>query len=148
MDLKGKGWKMTFTSAKEVSKFSPMDVVSNVLVRSKVEEVPSDRKFLQTFFMTMKEQDNVSSLLEDFAFSEADIYPFSRELESLLTLLQLGGVIIMENPKFSKFRVNQKVREKILRKASGKFDERQQELLDELGQEFKKAVNTFQQTVQ
>lgn len=128
------------TSNVETLRFSPMDVISSIIAYSQVDAFPSDREHLHNFFKTMKQCGEFSPLLENFTFSQVDIYPFSRELESLFTLLQLSRLIIIDNPRFSQYRVNLKLRDKILVTITTKFDVEQRELLEKLGKEFKRVM--------
>ncbi len=126
---------------------SPMTVVGSVFAHSRLETFPKDGKFLQDFFRKSKENKCYCNLLQDFVFSEVDVYPYSRKLASSLQNLELAHSLTWTcsgGMRASKYRMNKESRDQEIEIAFKKDPSKKtQKLLKELGQDFKKASKDF-----
>jgi len=127
-----------------MSKWNGMDVVGYIFVHSGLPEFTSDRHKLQTVFRRFKEQATgvKAELLSEFVFGTRDVFPFSRELERALAYLELGGLLITENPEFIKFQIreDEDLKKSLAQDAARMFTEEQRQALDELATEFREAI--------
>ena len=96
-------------------KLSGFEVLAVIFAFADVAEFPADKRFIQNFIREKKPE---FEKLLPFVFSEnVDIYPFSRSLDEAMTLLQMGGVIIIIMKQPAIFRISQELRKKYIIKA-------------------------------
>lgn len=131
-----------------ITKLSHMDIVGSVFAYSELETFTSDRKFIHTFFLDSKEKKEFSELLNDFVFSEVDIYPFSRPLELTINKLALAKSIVAENPVYGRFRMKDDARLKEKNIIDEKITDKEKldnlvGLLVKLGNDFKDASDKY-----
>ena len=121
-----------------LSKWTPMDVVGYLLAKSVRGSFTSDRYILQDAFRKLKEAatETESELLSEFVFATRDVFPFSRELERAITYLELGGLLITDNPEFVTFRIRKKQQEYVIKEAEEIFSENERAALDKLVAKF------------
>ena len=130
------------------SLLSPMTVIGSVFARSGLETFPKNGKFLQDFFRKSKENKRYSNLLQDFIFSEVDIYPYSRKIAGSLQKLELARSLAWTSSsgggRAPKYRMDQESRDQEIKIALEKDPSKNtQKLLKELGRNFKKASKRF-----
>ena len=98
------------------------DVIATVFAYSELEIFPSDRQRLHNFFRELKDNAVLGDLLGQVIFSRgADLFPFSRTLESCLVRMQLGGLIYARNPEYDKYGMTNEARKRALQKAKQRF---------------------------
>lgn len=121
-----------------LSKWSPMDVVGYILAKSGRDSFTSDRYILQNAFRKLKEDptETESELLSEFVFGTRDVFPFSRELERAMTYLELGGLLITDNPEFITFRIRKRQQKYVIKEAEDIFSENERAALDNLAAKF------------
>lgn len=74
-------------------------------------------------------------ILNVFSFSSGDVYPFSRDLENALSILQRSRMIRMQNPDYDTFVVTHNGR-RVASEYLSRFDQRDQQQLQELAEIF------------
>jgi hypothetical protein len=117
-------------------RYLPADIVAAVLGLLGCEDFTGNTERIHSTIASLREQ---HPILREFAFSTNDIFPFSRELENSLALLQRSRLLRMENPDFSLFVVKQGAREYIKTEILPRF--RPDELLElrEIARKFEEA---------
>lgn len=74
-------------------------------------------------------------ILNIFSFSSGDVYPFSRELEDALSILQRSRMIRMQNPDYDTYVVTHNGR-RVAREYLSHFGETEQKQIKELAEIF------------
>lgn len=117
------------------------DVLATIVAYSRLGIFPSDRKRLHDFVRSVKGDPELNELLSTVVFSEgADLFPFSRTLESALVRLQLGGLFFAKNPEYDKYGMTDEARAKTLRRAKSRFTEPQIRALEGAGRLFREKL--------
>jgi hypothetical protein len=104
-------------------RYLPADIVAAILGLLGCENFTGNTERIHTTLAALREQ---HPILRAFAYSTNDIFPFSRELENSLALLQRSRLLRMENPDFSLFVVKKGAKEYIKTQVLPRFQ------LDEL----------------
>lgn len=74
-------------------------------------------------------------LLNVFSFSSGDVYPFSRDLENALSILQRSRMIRMQNPDYDTFVITHNGR-RVANEYLSRFDQHEQQQLKEIAEIF------------
>lgn len=135
---------MTTALKERIARWTPYDVIANILARAGIEVIPSDRRVLCGIFRQLQNQDPVAAhLLGEFHFSETDAYPFSRLLESVLARLHLAELLVFEyRPGLIRLSAEQGG-QVIDRARKLSFSEEEIGELDLLGQEFARLIREY-----
>jgi len=127
-----------------MSKWNGMDVVGYIVVQSGVQDFTSDRHKLHTVFRRLREQATgvEAEVLSEFVFATRDVFPFSRELERAVAYLELGGLLVTDNPQFVRFRIcdDQKQIDSLREEAAHIFSGEERRALEQLAAKFQKEV--------
>lgn len=125
---------------KILNKPSSSDVVAGILISAKEispkEKIPSDTKSLHDFINEKKKEEKFKEILGGFVFSQTDIYPFSRSLEETVTMLQLGGLLVLDNPRFGTFSISTEANKRAEDRLNKVFSLEERNLLKELGEKY------------
>lgn len=76
------------------------------------------------------------SVLDSFNFTQDDLFPFSKELEDSLAILQRSRMIKMENPDFIEYVVPTSTKRLVEREVIEMFDDSERQELKELASIF------------
>jgi hypothetical protein len=108
------------------------DVLAAVLASLNIEKFSGDPEKIHSTLARAKRH---YPILDVFSFSSGDIYPFSRELEDALSILQRSRMIRMQNPDFDTYLVTpsgKRVGERYL----SKFSDGERAQIEELAEIF------------
>jgi len=122
--------------------FSPDDVIAGILAYSELKEMTSSKDKIHKIIFNLKEESKSEhpELLEDLNFPQNNVYPFSRELESILIGLQISGIIEAKNTKYLEYLIDESGREYIKNELIKNFDIEQKEYIKELGKRFNELI--------
>jgi len=109
------------------------DVLSVILGSLSVEKFSGDPEKIHSTLALVKRH---YPILDVFSFTSGDVYPFSRDLEDSLNILQRSGMISMANPDYDTFIVNTNGRKIGSQLASTLFNESEQKQLREISHIF------------
>jgi hypothetical protein len=120
----------------QINKPSPLDPIAAILIYSGGEKIPADTKSLHDFIREKRGEEKYKKFLGDFAFSQTDIFPFSRSLEEGIVMLQLGGLLVLDNPQYGTFSISKRGLERAEKRIQRVFKEEDIRALKELGKEY------------
>ncbi len=120
----------------------PLITIAAFMTYSDLNSFPADRKFLHNFVNKARKEEKFKKLLEDFAFSEVDIYPFSRFLEEILDSLMLCRFMYIVHIGPRRFEIPKDEREKVKKKVEKRFADNEEfiQCVKELGEKFRDYV--------
>ncbi|HXY79355.1 MAG TPA: hypothetical protein VEI08_01835 [Candidatus Bathyarchaeia archaeon] len=78
----------------------PSDVLAGILAHLGVDKFTGDSEVIHTILARAKRH---YSVLNVYNFTSGNLYPFSRELEEALSILQRSRMIRMENPDYDTY---------------------------------------------
>jgi hypothetical protein len=126
---------------------SPDDVVGAVFAFTDNALFSNDRYMLQSFFHSLREQDDFRDLLANFEFTSGrDIFPFSRTLEAALGRLQMGHRIYASNPDYSSYGMLPDQRAKMKERAEEIFQPQDVDRLRAAAEEFRSFASEWEQS--
>lgn len=108
------------------------DILAAILGLLSVNKFTGDQEKIHTTLARVKRH---YPILNAFNFTVGDVYPFSREVEDALSILQRSRMISMENPEYSTFVITPSGR-KVAGSVLGEFDQDEQRQLSELAEIF------------
>ncbi len=126
---------------KTFNHISPDDVIGAIIAYSELEKFTSEKSKFHRIIKSLLDnyKDRVSNLLlEEFIFSQEDIYPFSKLLESVLIRLQIPNIITADNPTYERYRMENSSRTFMKNNAENLFSPSQLSIIKEMANEFKK----------
>ena len=117
---------------------SPDDFLAALYLYSDIEEFTSNKEKIHSAIKELIEtfSSRVGDLTEEFVFSERESFPFSKTVEHVLMRLQLSNVIISENPRFYKYRVNNSIKNLLKKEIEKHLGREEVVLLKEMSKEF------------
>lgn len=118
------------------------DVLAVVLGCLSVEKFAGDPEKIHTTLARIRRH---YPILDVFKFTVGDVYPFSRDLEDALSILQRSGMISMANPKYDTYVVTNNGR-KIANRLLSAFDESEQKQLREVAEIFREECGILELT--
>jgi len=123
-----------------LKKPNPMIKVAGLLAYSEEETFPIDRKFLHGFMKNVRDKEEYRDFLEEFSFSEVDIYPFSRLFEEVINNLLLSGILKALNPAYKKLSMDKETMLDIRRLVEKRYSKEEEDLIKirKLGEEFRR----------
>lgn len=92
------------------ARYLPSDIIAAILGLLGCENFTGKTEKIQTTIATLRKH---HPILQEFAFSTNGVYPFSRELENSLSVLQCSRLLRMENPDFNVYVVKHTAKEYI-----------------------------------
>jgi hypothetical protein len=110
------------------------DIIACILSFIKEEKIPLDSQKIHSTFYSLKKQ--FPDLLNEFSFSENDVYPYSKLLERVLFRLQNSDLISTINPEFRVCIITKESKQFIQERILPLFDESQQKKLKEMAKLF------------
>lgn len=119
---------------------TPDDIIAAMFSFLDKEEFPSDIAKIHTALYNVKKQ--FPRLLEEFIFSENDVYPYSPLLERVLFRLQNSGLISTVNPEFKKCIISNESKKFIKKEILPLFDKDKQKEIFNMGKLFEKLLLT------
>ena len=123
---------------------SPDDVIGAIIAYSELQEFTSEKrklhKIMKSLVENYKEKDP-SLLLDEFIFSQEDIYPFSKLLEGVLIRLQIPDIITADNPTYERYRMDDSSRTFMKKNAENLFNAFQLSIIKKMATEFKKEAD-------
>jgi hypothetical protein len=108
------------------------DILAAILGRLSVDKFTGDQERIHTTLARIKRH---YPILGAFNFTVGDVYPFSREVEDALSILQRSKMISMENPEYSTFVITPSGR-KVAASVLEEFDQDERRQLTELAEIF------------
>ncbi len=117
-------------------RYLPTDIVAAILGLLGCEDFMGNTERIHSTLASLRGQ---HPILREFAFSTNDIFPFSRELENSLAVLQRSRLLRMENPDFSLFVVKQGAKEYIKTQVLPRFQPDELLELREIARKFEEA---------
>jgi len=118
---------------KQFNKPSPLDTIAAILIYSGSKEIPADTKSLHDFVREKRKEEKFKKFLGDFAFSQTDIFPFSRSLDEGMTMFELGGLLA---PQHGVIAIDRRGRERAERRIHRVFKEDEIMILRDLGKQY------------
>lgn len=107
----------------ESVKFVPDDVIAGILgfiePIQKTAYLKGDPRIIHETIFRLREK---YPLLQDLAFSKEDVYPFSHQLERILSRLQVARILGMESPDFKRYVVRGKAKKIIHERIHTRFN--------------------------
>lgn len=118
---------------------TPDDVVAGMFSFFARETIPLNVRKIHTAMYKLKKK--FPEMLEEFSFSENDLYPFSRLLERVFFRLQNSSLISTVNPDFKECIVRKESKEYIHKNILPLFEKDEQTKLKRMGQDFERLVS-------
>ena len=112
---------------------APDDVIASLFCLCKTKKIPSNYQILHSSINKLK--DDYPEQFEDFIFTHGDIYPYSRDLETVLFRLELSG-ILKSDSDFKDYYIFSKSKKGIKKIILPKFSKDQQDILKEMSIRF------------
>lgn len=112
--------------------YTPSDVLA-VIVGGGVRTFISDPK---TIHITLWKAKRYYPILNVFAFTVGDVYPFSRELEDAINILQRSRLIFTDSPDYKTYTIARNINH-VAAKILERFDDVQKKQLRELSMIFR-----------
>ena len=120
--------------SKEIKTYiAPDDVIASLLCFCKKKEINSNSRVLHSSIKKLK--DDYPEQFEDFIFSRGDIYPFSRDLETVLFRLELSGILKTDSD-FKNYKISPYTKKEIRKVILPKFSKDRQDRLKKISARF------------
>lgn len=82
-------------------KCTPCDIITAIIYKTDLHEIPKKKSFFQRTFFQLKE--NHPDLFKDFIFDESPTLPFSDELDVAISRLETSQILSTLNPSYDKY---------------------------------------------
>ena len=122
-------------------RYLPADIIAAILGLLGCENFVGDTEKIHSTLESLRQE---HAILREFAFSTNDIFPFSRELENSLAVLQRSRLLRMENPDFSIYVVKQDSKDYVKKEILPRFTSDELLELRELSRIFEAACGLGQ----
>lgn len=114
------------------------DVIAYLFALLGNERLPADDKRIHTAIFELKRE--YPEFFKDLVFSRGDIYPFSKELETVLFGFQQSDVLGTINPTLKFYTFPEKSRKIVLKHVSKKFSEEEKRTLSEMSEKLRRLL--------
>jgi hypothetical protein len=119
-------------------RITPDDVIAALFSFIDRKEIPLDVQKIHVALYKIKKQH--PEMLEQFSFSEKDVYPFSRLLERVLFRLQNSNLISTVNPDFKVCIIPDISKQYVQKHILPLFNEGDQKKLEQMGKLFEQLI--------
>jgi len=109
---------------------SPQDVLAGVLSFVEADHLDANTEKIHETFASLKGQ--FPDILDNFIFSNNDIFPYSRELDEAMGYLSVARIIGHENPDYQLMIIKKDARPYLKRLVNRVFNQEEKESLKKI----------------
>jgi hypothetical protein len=118
------------------SNLSDKEIIKAIISESskEIDSFTRNRVNIHSFFYGLTRNDNYKDLFSDLFFDTNGPYPYSEELDEILSLLHFTGIIGSINPVLRDYKIN--IGEEYFKTLSGSMDKQDVQKVESLAEEF------------
>ena len=126
----------------EEKQWDAYDALKAMLVLMEEKEFPSSARIIHSAVCQLQREPDFQHFIDEYLFALRGDFPFSKDLHTDLSNMEIAGLLSSPNPEFVKYTVCDKLNRVFEVHVKERFSEGELKTLDRMAQMFKQNIST------